>query len=169
VAELLRQAARDNESTLEWDGLLNCSPAVVTAQAHGGTHSVEAAAIAAAETAILLKTPWVSVTPGVTYTISAWIRFEQVRFPAFMLRYSDGAGNDFLGDFQDNPTITANTWVFTTISGAAPAGAATARIQLASFGMSAGEKFWLDDASLTAPDGATLTRTVTRLISTHTG
>lgn len=169
MPELLSTAARDQESTLQWDGLLNCAPALVTAQFHSGAQSVEAAAIAAAETAILLKTPWVAVTPGITYTLSGWVRFEQLRFPALMLRYSNGAGDDFLGDFQANPTITPNTWIFATISGLAPAGAATARIQLASFGMSAGEKFWLDDVSLTSPDGSTLTQTVNRVISTHTG
>jgi hypothetical protein len=150
MSELLRQSARDQESTLEWTGI-NCSPAVVTTQFHSGSQSVEAAAIAAAQTVLILATPWVGVTADVTYTASAWIRFEQAsRFPAFLLRFSN-SGNNFLGDFQANPTPAANTWTSTTISGAAPAGATAARIELASFGMSAGEKFWLDDASLTDP------------------
>lgn len=171
MAELLRQAARDQESTLEWSAALNCTLALTTAQAHGGAQSVEVTATTAAQVAVELATPWVTASPGVTYTGSMWLRFAASgRLPDVYIRYSSSTDN-FLGDTLSQGSPAINTWTQVTVSALSPANTNAVRLMVTLFGMAAGEKFWLDDVSVSDPSGGGTahTRTITRVISTHTG
>lgn len=133
-----------------WTGLVNATVARSTAQAHGGTSSLAITATAAGQMDVVLTAPWPATSAGLTDKASVWIRQVNAgHYPTLYLRFASST-NNFLGDVTASPAESTTGWYQGTVTGVAPPGTASARIQVTWFGMSAGEIVYLDDASLTA-------------------
>lgn len=172
MAEILNTEQRTIEGpgSVEWQGTNNATVARSSTFAHGGSSSLAATAVAAAFHEINLITRPAAVA-GRTYTAGVWMRNTIAHFPTVYLRFWDSSSGLLTPSTTLALTESTSAWYQATGSQVAPADTATVEILIQWFGNSTGDISYIDDISIDdgTASGATLTRTIQRLVSTHTG
>ncbi len=171
MAEILNAEQRTIEGpgAVEWQGITNATVARSAAFAHGGASSLGISAVAAAgtDTALLVRPAAVA---GRTYTAGLWLRNTIAHFPTVYIRFYD-TGGGLLTQASTNPVESTSAWYFGTVNAVAPALTTHVDLLVQFFGNGIGDVSYIDDISIDdgTGGGATITRTIQRLLSTHTG
>jgi hypothetical protein len=107
-------------------GTYQCTLTNTTAQAHTGTHSLRATATTAAWDSFSNQT-YLPVTPGVSYTMSGWVKPSAASASALMgIGWYSSAHTWVSGANGTVTTIGSSGWTRVSLTAVAPAGAAYA-------------------------------------------
>jgi hypothetical protein len=95
----------------------------------------------------LSRTDEVRTVPGAVYSGSTWLRTAKLLGQATVALTFWSADDRFLGAVESAPAPANGDWAQATVSGTAPAGAVSVRLEIR---LSGSGTLWADDAAVTA-------------------
>lgn len=163
---LTGDSATFDASAGSWVNSANCTVTRSTSNPRTGAGAL--LCTVSGGTVARVKSAAYAVTAGQSYTATVWSRSFRAG-EVDILWFSDAGGNTLLSS-SDSSTVSGNVsaYVQRTVTGTAPAGAVSARLDTRWTATSGGETHLADDASLFTADPTTTTTTTTAPPTTTT-
>lgn len=131
--------------TLPWAGGTGANTTVArsTTQAHTGTYSLRATRTTSTGLMVVYG-PGVTVTPGLDYTVSLYVRADTVgRNCSLYVKFYDTVGN-LLGSASSAGNDGTGSWARFSVTATAPSGAVALALEMAWASVPVGEHHYLD-------------------------